>query len=305
MLATALIVTAAAAAVAWVMARALVAAGRDVRSLVGHRDALERLHELCDRNAGDDARPPATGARAHVRVLAAPAAPPPRPAPPPLRLQGAPTRFGDDARPTGEAPVADVAAPPAPSPVPAPRAAVPLAARPRARLRPRRAVSLTLAAGALAAAAAVATAALPRDGPPPRRGAAPPSTSARPATVPSAPARTPPTTAPAVVTLASAPALARYRVPGADAVTVTLSATAPCWVRARAGGPNGATLFEGVLRPGERRDVTAGAVWLRLGNPGGVRVAVQGVPVALPAPSGRVLTVEVSGEAPPAPPAGP
>lgn len=336
MLAAVLLIAAAAAALAWVVARALATARRDARSLVVHRDALDRLHELCDRNAGrdlahhdhaghaghDTLHAHASAPRAHVRVLTG--APPAhgRPAPPPpLRLDAPSVRFGDDDRPTTPAgAVADdggavarlgTAGPSGPSGnagVPDPTATTlqprPVVAGLRIHPPGRRPLLVVAGVAALAAVVTLAAVAPSRDG---RRTAGPtaPTRPAAPATVTTrvAPGAAP-VPPPGVVAVESGPGIARYAVSGVAEPTLTLTATAPCWVRARLGGPGGPTLFEGVLRAGERRSITAPALWVRLGNPGGVRATVDGTPLELPAPSGRVLTLVVAaaGPAPPAPP---
>jgi hypothetical protein len=95
------------------------------------------------------------------------------------------------------------------------------------------------------------------------------------------------TTAPvaSLVLLTNDSQSARYRVnrPSAD---VELVATAPCWVEIKTELGSGPTVFVGTLRPGSRQAVptapTTGGVSIRLGNPGGMSVTVDGA--ALPVP---------------------
>ena len=105
------------------------------------------------------------------------------------------------------------------------------------------------------------------------------------ATTPPALATT--TTAPvaSLVLLANDSQSARYRVnrPTAD---VELLATAPCWVEIKTSLGTGPTVFVGTLHAGSRQAVptasTTGGVSVRLGNPGGMSVTVDGT--ALPVP---------------------
>jgi hypothetical protein len=109
------------------------------------------------------------------------------------------------------------------------------------------------------------------------------------ATSPPPPATT--TTAPAapLVLLTNDSQSARYRVnrPTAD---VELIATAPCWVEIKAALGTGPTVFVGTLRPGSHQAVptapTTGGVSIRLGNPGGMSVTVDGAAFPVPGLSG-------------------
>lgn len=323
MVLTALVIVAAAAALAWLVGRAVVAAGRDARSLVGHHDALERLHELCDRNAGPGQHADVTAARSHVRLLAgAPSTSVARPAPPPLRLDPPAGPFGghDDGdageRPAPADPLAGATTVPsgdaggaADRPARPERPAAP-AATARRGAAPSRAGAppwlrpAALTGGALALVAAVTITLV---SPPQRRGPATATRSEAPSRrtplTPPAPVVTTaaPATVPAVVTVTTAPGLARYAV-RTTPVRLTLRASALCWLRVREGGPSGRSLFEGLLRAGEERTFEGSALWLRVGKPGAITASVGGTVLDLPAPSGRVLTLVVTGEAAPATP---
>jgi hypothetical protein len=68
--------------------------------------------------------------------------------------------------------------------------------------------------------------------------------------------------------------------------TVSLVAGERCWLEVRSGA-SGPVLFEGVLEAGDRQELAIdGPVWLRIGNPPGVEVAVDGAVLGdLPAES--------------------
>lgn len=88
---------------------------------------------------------------------------------------------------------------------------------------------------------------------------------------------------PAVIATSANSSYAAYTVNATD-LDVTLVAAAPCWVELRDGTASGPVVYEGTLRPGVSQAFhAAGAIWLRLGDPGGVKLAIDGSPVALPA----------------------
>jgi hypothetical protein len=72
---------------------------------------------------------------------------------------------------------------------------------------------------------------------------------------------------------------AEYRL--SRPVAVVLFASGPCWLQIRQGGPAGQLLFQGDLLAGDSRGLT-GATWVRLGNPGAVRITVNGTNIAPP-----------------------
>ena len=50
-----------------------------------------------------------------------------------------------------------------------------------------------------------------------------------------------------------------------------------------AGSPTGPVVYEGTIQPGTSQSFSAGgAAWLRLGDPAGVRLRINGSPVQLP-----------------------
>jgi hypothetical protein len=67
----------------------------------------------------------------------------------------------------------------------------------------------------------------------------------------------------------------RYSV-GRDGFTLSLAALDRCWVEVRSGA-TGPSLFEGTLDPGQRHDLEVeGVVHLRVGNPPGVEISIDG-----------------------------
>lgn len=87
---------------------------------------------------------------------------------------------------------------------------------------------------------------------------------------------------PAVVATSTSTAYAAYTV-NATNLDVNLVAARSCWVELREGTASGPVVFEGTLQPGVSQIFHAvGAIWLRLGNPAGVKLAIDGAPVGLP-----------------------
>ncbi|HET6963350.1 MAG TPA: DUF4115 domain-containing protein [Acidimicrobiales bacterium] len=101
---------------------------------------------------------------------------------------------------------------------------------------------------------------------------------------------------PAVVATSTNSSYAAYTV-NATNLDVTLVAAGPCWVELRDGNASGPVVYEGTLRAGVSQVFhAAGAIWLRLGDPGGVKLAIDGSPLALPAAS-NPFDVTVTGPA--------
>jgi hypothetical protein len=97
----------------------------------------------------------------------------------------------------------------------------------------------------------------------------------------------PATTAPqaAAVLIDSNSQGARYSV-APSAGSIDLVATSSCWVQLRTASANGPVLFEGTMHAGDRMPLpTGGPVWLRLGNPPGISIVINGAPLHLAAPS--------------------
>ena len=101
----------------------------------------------------------------------------------------------------------------------------------------------------------------------------------------SVPGPTAPTTALApVVAISHDSQEARFRLAQPGAV-IELAPVSSCWVQIRLGSATGQVVFTGTLRPGDRRPLPAGqAVWLRIGNPPGMAIQVNGTPLAISAP---------------------
>ena len=87
---------------------------------------------------------------------------------------------------------------------------------------------------------------------------------------------------PVVVPGAQTSASAAYTV-SSGPVQLALAASSNCWVELRAVSAIGPVLFQGILGPGASRAFeNAVGLWLRLGYPPGVALAVDGRPVGLP-----------------------
>jgi hypothetical protein len=91
-----------------------------------------------------------------------------------------------------------------------------------------------------------------------------------------------------VVLVTSDSQQAQYSVQRSS-VDLELDVVASCWVEIRTGSDSGPVVFAGTLKPGARRRIptgaTAGGVAVRLGNPGGVAVSMDGAPLAVPHPA--------------------
>ncbi|MBV9660215.1 MAG: DUF4115 domain-containing protein [Acidimicrobiales bacterium] len=68
-------------------------------------------------------------------------------------------------------------------------------------------------------------------------------------------------------------------------IATVLTASGPCWVQARLAAPDGEVIFEGTLQGGQSWAGT-GPIWLRLGNPTEVEIAIDGQAVSPPVAAG-------------------
>ena len=95
----------------------------------------------------------------------------------------------------------------------------------------------------------------------------------------------PTTAASPVVSVSRDSQEARFRVVQAGAV-VELAPVSSCWVQIRMGSATGQVVFTGTMRQGDRRALPAGQpVWLRIGNPPGMAIEVNGSPLAISEPA--------------------
>lgn len=87
---------------------------------------------------------------------------------------------------------------------------------------------------------------------------------------------------PALTATSSTSTDAIYTVTGGQ-LQLSLTASGPCWVELRSGSPTGPVVYEGTIQAGSSQDFSAGGgAWLRLGDPGGVQLRINGSPVQLP-----------------------
>ena len=99
-------------------------------------------------------------------------------------------------------------------------------------------------------------------------------------TVPPAP------TVPPTLAATSASATEAVYTVTAGSLQVSVDASAPCWVELRSGSPSGPVVYEGTLQTGASQSFSTGnGLWMRLGNPGGVQMRINGAAVNLPAAS--------------------
>jgi len=76
--------------------------------------------------------------------------------------------------------------------------------------------------------------------------------------------------------------------------TMTLTPRAQCWVSVRS---NGAVVFSGTMKPGERQNlVVGGSVSLYLGNAGGMAVELDGKPARPFGGDGEVKTIRLTAQ---------
>ena len=115
-----------------------------------------------------------------------------------------------------------------------------------------------------------------------------PAPAAAPTTAPTAS-----TVPPALTATSSTSTDAIYTVTGGQ-LQLSLTASGPCWVELRSGSPTGPVVYEGTIQAGSSQDFSAGGgAWLRLGDPGGVQLRINGSPVQLP-PVANPFNVTVS-----------
>jgi hypothetical protein len=87
---------------------------------------------------------------------------------------------------------------------------------------------------------------------------------------------------PPIVASSTGSDYAAYTVPS-TALHLQLVSSSACWVQLRSGSAGGTIVYEGTLLPGaEQTFQLAGSLWLRLGNPAGMRLSVDGQALALP-----------------------
>ncbi len=136
-------------------------------------------------------------------------------------------------------------------------------------------------------------------------GGSAPTGATAPTTAPAGARKSSPTTTVAPATLPPGPVVtAGAQSSGSAAYTVSsgpvqlaLAASSRCWIELRAVSAIGPIVFEGVLGPGASRAFeNAVGLWVRLGYPPGVALAVDGRPVGLPA-SASPLDVTVNSAA--------
>jgi len=271
--------------------RWLVGDPRDDRGAVqSHQRALDRLRHVegdAESSAPEETAPPP----AHVRVLTSedlgPRAARPAPPIPPTPVFAADRREPGDHPPPPDPPSDDDATPGTASAEELALLAGGWADRRRfgARRWGRIGASALLAA-VVVVAGTVAASGWGWSGSGSGGGddAAPDAASPRPES--SAPPDVEAPAVPAVRLVASDGEHIGYAVAAAS-VSVTLVAHEPCWVQVRSAGSEGPVRFEATVAPGERHTFEdPAAVWLRLGNPRGVEVEINGAPVELP-PEGR------------------
>jgi hypothetical protein len=267
---------------------------RDEKSIESHRSTLGVIEHV----AGADESPPTPAERnaAHVRIVGDPSTPAPRrpdeavlPTRPPQWHQARPSfpvakdRALSPPEPPTAAGSAAVEAPPPPTRTPAGRRGGSSATtNPR---RPR--VLVGAAALILAAAAATGIALGTRSSPHSGKDAGLHPYRTGPAEGAGVRTPTPSTTTiappPTVVSTSSNSDYATYTANSAR-LTVQLAASSPCWIELRTASANGPVIYEGTLREGVTQSFpTTGSIWLRLGDPAGVRLTINGSPLVLPA----------------------
>lgn len=285
-------------------------ARRDAHSIESHHHSLDVLEDLSGRAPSSSAalEEPTTHVRIVPRSAASPPAPrapsrrraslrePPPAVPPSLpwdrevdrqRIVFVDGTYGSPAAPAPAGAPGRGIAPSAVSPAPAvaPAPAVPPArdGAPAAAVARRRSLvpPMPVVASAvliLLVAAVAGSLALPKSHSGTHLSDAPPASVAHqplpPATHPARPRVTP---------TSSGATEASYAV-ASGPVQLSLFASGVCWVELRTGSQSGPIMFEGTLEPGVRQTFQPdGNVWLRLGDPGGVQLQVDGITISLPA----------------------
>jgi hypothetical protein len=71
-----------------------------------------------------------------------------------------------------------------------------------------------------------------------------------------------------------------YRV-GSSATISIRATTGTCWVEIRQSGPNGSVIFTGDIYSGQSKEIN-GPVWVRMGNPTVIAIAVDGTSISPP-----------------------
>jgi hypothetical protein len=282
---------------------------RDQKSIEAHRSTLVVIEHAA---GGDDNPGPGPDRNsAHVRILATPERPGSRsdddtrlPSKPPL----APSRRPSFPRPREDRRPEPVAAPPGPPPIPlrAPRpsparalaAAVQRAGQERLAAGQHRLSVLAAVGAAVLVLAATVGVVLHGQGHP--SSAAPPSSVARNAPGRTSPARASTSTTtlpvPTVIGTSATASYATYTV-NATSLDVALLDTRACWVELRSGSAAGPVVYVGTLQPGVSQTFhVTGAIWLRLGDPAGLKITIDGAPVVLPA-TAEPFDLTVSGPA--------
>ena len=101
-----------------------------------------------------------------------------------------------------------------------------------------------------------------------------------------------PTTPPTLAATSTSATDAVYTIT-AGSLEVSVATSAPCWMELRSGSPSGPVAYEGTLPAGASRTFSAAnGLWLRLGDPAGVQLRINGSAVTLPsAPNPFNITV--------------
>lgn len=88
--------------------------------------------------------------------------------------------------------------------------------------------------------------------------------------------------APTVVATSASAGYATYTV-NATTLEVSLTTTNPCWLELHNGTSSGPLVYEGTLPAGASQSFhVAAPIWLRLGDPAGTKLVIDGAPLALP-----------------------
>jgi hypothetical protein len=101
--------------------------------------------------------------------------------------------------------------------------------------------------------------------------------------------KTTPSTTPTTIAPADPAVLIGQSTDGASyslvpTAQLQLVATDRCWVEIRTGSSSGAIVFRGLMQPGDHQPLPPGtSLWLRLGNPAGISIVINGQPLHLAA----------------------